>query len=93
MSMIIMLMTTMSMMICQVSSQSQSREMSQSLVVTSQSGLPLHRSSSFHQVSMVIMMVVVVMMLVMVMMVMMLTSQGGLPLHMFTSFHKVMMKH
>jgi len=32
-----------------VSSQSQSREMSQSLVVTSQSGLPLHRSSSFHQ--------------------------------------------
>jgi len=30
-------------------SQSQSREMSQSLVVTSQGGLPLHRSSSFHQ--------------------------------------------
>ena len=29
---------------------SQSREMSQSLVVTSQGGLPLHRSSSFHQV-------------------------------------------
>ena len=58
--------------------------MSQSLVVTSQSGLPLHRSSSFHQVSMVIMMV---MMLVMVMMVMMLTSQGGLPLHMSSSFH------
>merc|ERR1719362_2659404 len=28
---------------------SQSREMSQSLVVTSQGGLPLHRSSSFHQ--------------------------------------------
>ena len=28
----------------------QSREMSQSLVVTSQGGLPLHRSSSFHQV-------------------------------------------
>ena len=32
-------------------SQSQSREMSQSLVVTSQGGLPLHRSSSFHQVT------------------------------------------
>ena len=34
-------------------SQSQSREMSQSLVVTSQGGLPLHRSSSFHQVTLV----------------------------------------
>ena len=33
-----------------VVSQSQSREMSQSLVKTSQGGLPLHRSSSFHKV-------------------------------------------
>ena len=69
---------------------SQSREMSQSLVVTSQSGLPLHRSSSFHQVIMSVMMIMMVMMMVvvmMIMMVMMLTSQGGLPLHMFTSFH------
>ena len=57
----------------QVSSQSQSREMSQSLVVTSQSGLPLHRSSSFHQVRMMVLM--------MMMMVIMMTSWEGLPLH------------